>query len=65
MRIELLPDDQLAARRDRAEATGDRPAFERCEAEMERRDDDAADPASPQNTRQDTPALDPPWWEYR
>ena len=62
--IETLPTPQLEARRDAAEKTGDWPLFERCEAELERRDLADSDPASPQNT-EDTPALDPPWWEYR
>jgi hypothetical protein len=45
MTIELLPTGQLETKRDRAEAAGDWPLFERCEAELERRDYDASDPA--------------------
>jgi hypothetical protein len=63
--IEKLATDKLTAKRDAAEAAGDWPLTERCEAELGRRDYDASDPASPENTHQDTPTLDPPWWEYR
>lgn len=58
--LEKLSTPALETKRDKAEETGDWPTFERCEAELERREYDASDPASPQNTQADTPALDPP-----
>lgn len=55
MAIERLSDSDLEARRDKAEDAGDWPTMERCEAEMERRDRDAEDPAVV--TPDDTPSL--------
>jgi hypothetical protein len=63
--IEKLSTEKLLKRLEAAEEAGDWPMAERIEAELDRRDYDAGDPASPQNTQEDTPALDPPWWEYR
>ena len=51
--IETMPTARLEALRADCEAAGDWPRMERCEAELERRDYDASDPASPQNTRED------------
>jgi hypothetical protein len=51
--LERQPTPYLEAERDKAEAAGDWPRFERIEAELERREYDASDPASPQNTAED------------
>jgi hypothetical protein len=53
MTLERLSTDQLTAKRDRAETAGNWEVFERCEAELERRDYDASDPAAPGNTAAD------------
>lgn len=57
MRIEKLPTDKLTAYRDEMESLGNWDEFERAEKELERRDDEPP--------HDDSPALDPPWWEYR
>jgi hypothetical protein len=51
--IERLSTAELERMRAKAERDGDWPKMERCEAELERRDYDASDPASPQNTATD------------
>jgi hypothetical protein len=50
MQLEMLPTDQLESMRDQAEDSGNWQRVERIETELERRDYDASDPASPQNT---------------
>jgi hypothetical protein len=53
MTLEQRPTSYLEAELSKAEAAGDWPRTERIEAELERRDYDASDPASPQNTTED------------
>ncbi len=62
MRIEKLPTAQLRAVADNAEAEGDWDTFEAAGAELGRRDYDAADPASPQNTAADARDSEPRAW---
>lgn len=62
--IEKLPTLELIKRLDDADKAGDLALAERIESELERRDFDRSDPASPQNTQEDTPALNEPWWRY-
>jgi hypothetical protein len=50
MSIETLSTAALTAKRDAAENAGNWSLMERCEEELERRDYDESDPASPQNT---------------
>ena len=65
MTIERLSTDELLKRLESAEDAGDSALVDRIEAELDRRDYDARDPASPQNTQEDTPALGAPWWDAR
>lgn len=53
MALEHLPTARLTELRDQAESNGDWERAERIEDELERRDYDADDPASPQNTATD------------
>jgi len=49
--LETMNTESLEMARARAEEAGDWPLMERIEAELERRDYDESDPASPQNQR--------------
>ena len=63
MRIDHLPTPDLETRRAAAEAAGNWDLAERCDAELERRDYDASDPAATadREDREDR-GLDPPWF---